>query len=211
MLEYFQLPLPVITISCLGESQKMSWRSSLIDYLKDRLPPTVEGDILEFGTFLADLTVKLAELAETQNRTVYTVDVCNLAADKTVTVNGLPLSEYYQRFVDTAEQQETIINEKLSKHGNVKFIKRDSSTLTLPKKLQLCVCIVDGCHMPNVLIHDIMFGWRRLTQNGLLAIHDYEGDIEPTTKTVNQFLADHKIAPEQTEKLSGLWLIVKKN
>lgn len=187
----------------------LAWRTSLINYVKDRII-NIEGDFLEFGTFLADLTVLLAELAKQQNKKLISVDVCDFLADTLVTSENVKLSDYYKSKT-RGKKQKIIIKEKLQVFDNVDFIKTDSVKIQLLENRKFSLVVVDGGHQTNVFKHDARLGWSRLSFGGILAIHDYKGNIPGLTEDVDEIVEEFGVQQENVVVLPGLWIVLEKN
>ena len=187
------------------------WRASLIDYLKDR--GFVSGDILEIGTFLGELTKTLATMGKLDHRHVVTVDICDFDTDQTVNARGVRMNEYYKR-ICSGDQFE-IIQKKLNDLRNVIFIKLSSPRVT-DKKLKLgkgkkfALIVLDGSKNNSIVRSDMKWSWGKLKKGGILAVHDYQGDIPDLTKTIDETVQQLRIKDAQRSVLSGWWLLLEK-
>lgn len=187
----------------------MAWRSTLMKYLESRFKSEVEGDFLEFGTLAGDLTIPLAKLAAKHERKVITVDVCDVSVDDTVTSRGKNLSDYYAGFVGR-HNQEKIIRKKLQRLDNVLFIKENSVNLQVPLDQKLSVVVVDGGHQLAVFRHDARLGWSHLSVGGMMAIHDYKGDVPGLTEAIDQIVQEFNVSPENLVVLDDRWIVLEK-
>ncbi len=184
----------------------MEWRDYLIFHLQPRIAK-LEGDILEIGVLRGELTVKLAELAAKHGRRVFAVDICDLSADPMQTKwNYL---DYYKSMA-TADQEATI-RQAIDRFSNVIFIKIDSAKITFKPEQKFAATVIDGCHEPEHMKGDFRLAWRHLSPGGLIAMHDYHGDLPPEfSKAVDEVITEVLLEVASLTIIDGWWLIVER-
>ncbi|MGD6850751.1 MAG: class I SAM-dependent methyltransferase [Candidatus Bathyarchaeia archaeon] len=185
------------------------WRSVLIGTVKNRLAE-LEGDILEIGCCRGELTVALAKLAEPLGKKVYAVDVCDVDFDKSTNDRGLYLPTYYAGLGLNSENQEQILREAIAPYSNVVFNRVDSAKMRFPKTQRFCFAVIDGCHTPEYVHGDFKRAWRLLTSGGLVAMHDYRGDMHVVTESIDQLLEEYAAEIAAVAPLAGWWVVIEK-
>jgi hypothetical protein len=188
---------------------------TLIRYMKINKTLSVDGDLVEIGTFLGGGAYKLSKFLDKNKcrKTLYVVDIFDPDFDVTTATSGLSMSAMYRDILKSfdGKSQWQIFSEVTKGLNNVIAIKGDSAEVDLPCK-SLCFGFVDGNHDPKYVESDFYLIWNNLSPNGVIAFHDYEFDLPQTTNKIKQLANRHlkEIRMTHHDKKKHILFIVKK-
>jgi SAM-dependent methyltransferase len=151
----------------------------------------VEGDVLEIGALLGGGTAKLCGWfgRNSPAKRVIAVDVFDPAFDPTTTVEGWPMKDLYLNAVGERSQRE-IFDEVTAGARNLDVVVGDSTKVEIPTG-RLAFAFVDGSHVAEDVHADFETVWQRLSPGGLVAFHDYGGDLPGVTHTLHERIGRH--------------------
>lgn len=189
---------------------------TLIDFIHSHSILSVDGDLVEVGTFLGGGAYKLSKFLEKErsSKKLYVIDIFDPTFDWTKNTDGNAMATLY---LDTLKayrgktQWEVFL--KVTKGcNNIVPLKGDSKNIEIPSK-SLCFGFIDGCHDPEWVENDFYLIWNRLSPNGAVAFHDYEWDLPQTTAKINELLNRHAPAIDTTshDKNKHVLFVVKKS
>ena len=145
----------------------------------------IPGDILEVGAFMGGGTRILAEYAVTAGKRVWAVDCFDAATDPSVNSAGRSMESIYRACLNGGQSAYEVFSGTVAGLPNIDVFKGDSRTLRLPDS-PLCFAFIDGGHSEDCVANDFDLAWRRLSPGGVMAFHDFGGDLPQVTATVNR-------------------------
>jgi len=153
-----------------------------------RLP----GDLVEIGAFCGGGTYKLAKFLKRRGspKTVYAVDVFDCSLDRTLNESGAEMAAVYSGILKGASQRD-VFESVTTGLDNVVVIAGDSKKITLPTEI-VCFAFIDGNHNPCYVQNDFHLVWQKLTEGGVVAFHDYGGDLPQVTRTIDRLCDEHR-------------------
>ena len=173
---------------------------SLIDFIEKYKLYKLEGNILEIGSFLGGGTVKLALLVEKYKKKVYTVDIFDPDVDLSVNTDGLSMSEIYNLILQ-GKKQLSLFKKVIEGFDNIIVIHKDSKDLTSGKEEKFLFTFIDGNHTPFYIWNDFKLSWNNTVSGGVVAFHDYRGDLPETTSAIEEIRDKYKKEIERTEEI----------
>ena len=171
----------------------------LLDEIERHGIAAVDGDVLEIGALLGGGTAKLCGwFARTSpGKRVITVDVFDPAFDPTATVEGWAMPDLYALRLGGRDQRE-VFDEVTTGCRNLVVVAGDSTTVPIPTE-RLAFAFVDGSHVPDDVRADFETVWSRLSPGGIVAFHDYGGDLPALTATL------HECVGARAGEIARLW------
>ena len=163
----------------------------LLQEIESRGIDRVDGDVLEIGALLGGGTAKLCGYfsRDAAVKQVITVDVFDPSFDPTVTVQGWSMPELYASRLRGRKQRE-VFDEVTRGYGNLTVVVGDSTSVDIPAQ-RLAFAFVDGSHDPADVRADFATVWSRLSPGGIVAFHDYGGDLPDLTATLHECIGAH--------------------
>lgn len=151
----------------------------------------LDGDVLEIGVLLGGGTAKLCGwfARHSPRARVIAVDVFDPELDPTTTVAGWPMRDLYARRLAGRDQRE-VFDDVTRGCTNLVVVPGDSTAVAIPTE-RLAFAFVDGSHVPDDLRSDFRTVWDRLLPGGLVAFHDYGGDLPGLTRTLHECIGRH--------------------
>lgn len=149
----------------------------------------VPGDLVDFGAFLGGGTRFLAEHVERSGsgKSVWAVDAFDPAMDPTVNSRGRSMESIYREAIPSGRSCREVFLETTADLANVELFAGDTRTLRLPDA-PLCFAFVDCGHAAENIRQDFSTVWRRLSPGGVVAFHDYGGDLPGVTRAIHDCL-----------------------
>ncbi len=148
---------------------------------------SIEGDVLEIGSWLGRSTTFLAMGCKVSgNGVVHAID----------TFKGNPGKE--SMYESPLETEETILdkfNKNIKQMGLSKYVKTyNMSSEKAHKKIKgrFRLVFIDGCHEYEAVKKDIQMWEQRLSKGGLMALHDYSKFFKGSQEAINELLLDNK-------------------
>ena len=181
---------------------------SLLDWIKEKKIHTLDGDVVEIGSFMGGGTAKLARFFGIYGKKVYAVDIFDPNFDHTSNLGGDNMSSIYLEFLK-GRKQEDIFREITQRYTNIHVIKEDSKKVTLPCK-ELCFSFIDGCHDPDYVRNDFHLVWDKTVSGGIVGFHDYGGDLPQTTRTIDELIEVNRHSIEHVSMIEEKWIILLK-
>lgn len=170
---------------------------SLIRRLKSLGIGKVPGDFVEIGAFLGGGSRKLAAFAKTLSpeRKLYVADVFDPDFDWTKTSGGRAMAEVYKDFLGAfgSLSQLEVFEKVTSGLDNIVCLVGDSKDLSIPSP-QLAFAFIDGNHDPDYVESDFHKVWPLIQSGGVVAFHDYGGDLPQTTGAIDKLETEHRSA-----------------
>jgi len=188
---------------------------TLIRYMNKNKTLSVDGDLVEIGTFLGGGAYKLSKFLDKNKcgKILHVVDIFDPDFDVTTATSGLSMSVIYRDILKSfdGKSQWQIFSEVTKGLNNVITLKSDSAQVDLPCK-NLCFGFVDGNHDPKYVESDFYLIWNKLSPNGVIAFHDYEFDLPQTTNKIKQLANRHlrEIRTTHHDEKKHILFIVKK-
>lgn len=168
---------------------------SLIRRLKSLGIGKVPGDFLEIGAFLGGGSRKLAAFGKTLSpeRKLYVADVFDPDFDWTKTSGGRAMAEVYKDFLGAfgSMSQLEVFKKVTSGLDNIVCLIGDSKDLSIPSS-RLAFAFIDGNHDPEYVENDFNKVWPLIQSGGVVAFHDYGGDLPQTTGAIDKLEAEHR-------------------
>ncbi len=159
---------------------------NLLDWISEKQIHTLDGDVVEIGSFLGGGTVKLAQYFGNHGKTVYTIDIFDPSFDNTCTPNGISMSSLYLDVL-RGKKQQNVFKQVTRKYPNIVLIKEDSKKAVLPCN-EICFSFIDGCHDPDYVKNDFYLVWNKTVSGGVVGFHDYEGALPQTTSAIDELI-----------------------
>jgi len=155
----------------------------------------IDGDLLEIGVLLGGGTRKLCAVAQrSPQKRVIAVDVFDPDFDHTRGMPGFEMAALYRdqmRWSRTGEtDQRGLFDEVTRGCSNLVVVSGDSTTVDIPTE-RLCFAFIDGHHAPEYARKDFATCWSRLSPGGVVAMHDYGGDLPDLTAEVHSLIGKH--------------------
>jgi hypothetical protein len=171
----------------------------LLEVIERHQVARVEGDVLEIGALLGGGTAKLCGWfsAHAPAKRVITVDVFDPAFDPTTTLEGWPMRDLYVNALGDRDQR-AVFDDVTSRCRNLVVVAGDSTEVEIPAQC-LAFAFVDGSHVAEDVRSDFETVWARLSPGGVVAFHDYGGDLPGVTHTVHCCIGEH------AEEIARIW------
>lgn len=176
---------------------------------------SVDGDLVEIGTFLGGGAYKLSKFLKKNNcpKKIYVIDVFDPDFDLTKNVAGLSMSSLYKDYVRRygKKSQRQVFFETIEGLDNIVVLEGDSAQAEIPGK-SICFGFIDGNHDPKYVESDFYLVWNKLSSKGVIAFHDYEFDLPQVTKKIGDLAARHaqEIEALDHDKEKHILFIIKK-
>jgi hypothetical protein len=168
---------------------------SLISRIKSLGIDQVPGDFVEIGAFLGGGSRKLAAFAKTLSpqRKLYVADVFDPDFDWTETAGGRAMAEVYKDFLGEfgTKSQHDVFKEVTRGMDNIVTLIGDSMHLWIPSA-QLAFAFIDGNHDPLYVENDFRKVWPLIQSGGVVAFHDYGGNLPQTTAAIDKIGEEHR-------------------
>lgn len=176
---------------------------------------SVEGDFVEIGTFLGGGAYKLSKYLKKvdSSKRLIVIDIFDPNFDLTTNDKGRQMKSFYfdglKKFGGRSQHE---IFCKVTEHcDNIVVLASDSKKVVIPSE---CVSFgfIDGNHAPEYVSNDFYLIWNKLSSNGAVAFHDYNGDLPQTTDMINTLVKTHmsEIKKTSVNNRKHIIFIVKK-
>ena len=179
---------------------------SLLDWIKQNQIHTLDGDVVEIGSFLGGGTAKLARLFGRYSKKVYAVDIFDPSFDQTENLDGNSMSSLYSKVL-RGRNQEDVFREVTAKYSNIVVIKEDSKEIALPCR-RICFSFIDGCHDPDYVRNDFYLVWDKTVSGGVVGFHDYGANLPQTTTAIDGLIQANKHDIKQVARIEEKWIIL---
>jgi hypothetical protein len=174
---------------------------TLIDFIVSNDVLSVEGDLVDIGTFLGGGVYKLSKYLEIEksSKLLYVVDIFDPTSDWTVNTDGKAMTTIYldrlKQYVGKSQWE--VFSDVIKGCNNVVVLRGDSKKIVLPTT-KLCFGFIDGNHDPEYIENDFYLIWNKLSSRGVVAFHDYEYNLPHATKKINELVNRHALEISMT-------------
>lgn len=172
---------------------------TLIEFIERHNLYRLEGNILEIGSFLGGGTVKLAKSAMKHEKKIFTVDIFAPDSDITVNTEGYSMKEIYN-FILQGKRQKDIFYKVIEDFNNIEVIHKDSKDITFSNDERFFFTFIDGNHSSFYVWNDFKLAWNNTVSEGVVAFHDYRGDLPETTEAIDEITDKYRKEILQTEE-----------
>lgn len=184
----------------LGLQNDFVGYESLIEYIEKNNIQNLNGDFLEIGAFMGGGTKKLARFASEFGKKLFVIDVFDPDFDSTQNDRDESMNWIYRKILGPKNLRE-VFDANTKDEKNIIVYSDDSKKIQLPDDLNLCFTFVDGNHNPEYVKNDFRLAWDRTVSGGVVAYHDYGGDLSRTTQAIKKMIEENK------ENISKTFLI----
>jgi SAM-dependent methyltransferase len=169
---------------------------------------SVPGDLIEIGTLMGGGTTKIAKyLAEAgSEKQLWTVDLFDTDADPTINAAGRTMTDIYRCSVPADGSWRSTVEANFAAFPNIRLLQGDSTAMALPMR-ELCFAMIDGNHQPAHVAIDFENCWRLLSPGGVLAMHDFGGDLPEVTSAIKACIASHQSEIDKIKRFPERTLI----
>jgi hypothetical protein len=188
---------------------------TLITFIKKNDILSVEGDLVEIGTFLGGGAYKLSKFLEKQrsSKKLYVIDIFDPTFDWTVNTDGSPMATLYRNALKVYEgkSQWEVFLEVMKECNNIVILKHNSKNIKIPSNI-LCFGFIDGNHDLEYVENDFYLIWSKLSSKGAVAFHDYEWDLPQTTAKMKELVNRHASEIQETyhDKNKHVLFVIKR-
>lgn len=189
-----------------GSSNDLAGYDAIISFLERHQVWKVAGDVLEIGAFMGGGTRKLGEWAAKYGKRILVIDIFEIDADCTATVEGCVMRDLYARALNGRDLWSLFVQNTKDLRNLVVF-RNDSKLVTLDPSLRLCFAFIDGNHDYTYVWNDFRLAWRHLSPGGWVGFHDYGHDLPLVTKAIDEILNLHKTEIARVERIESMWMI----
>jgi len=176
---------------------------TLVEFIVANDLLSVEGDLLEIGTFLGGGAYVLSKFLEKRAaaKRLVVLDVFNPKFDWTANTAGNPMATLYLDALRAYGQksQWDVFSEVTRACSNIQVLKQDSKQARLPVSA-LCFAFIDGNHAPDYVENDFHLAWEKMSPKAGVAFHDYGGDLPQTTQQIDELMGRHVVDIERTSR-----------
>lgn len=183
--------LKEITLGRLGLQNDFVGYETLIDYMKENKTFLSEGDFLEIGAFMGGGSVKLARYAKKYDKKLIVIDLFNPDSDPTPNERGEPMNWIYRKILGRKSLRE-VFNENTKDEKNIVVYAGDSKQIKLSDDMKICFSFIDGNHDPEYTKSDFHLAWDKTVSGGIIAFHDYGGDLPQVTGAIKEVIVEKK-------------------
>ena len=192
-----------IVFGRLGMQDDFVGYETLIDYIEKNKLHELEGDFLEIGAFMGGGRAKLARYANKYGKKLIIIDLFDPDFDSTPNNRGERMNWIYGKILGKKNLKE-IFDKNTRKERNIVVHSKDSKKVRLPEDTKLCFTFIDGNHDPDYVKNDFYLARNKTVPGGVIAYHDYGGDLPQTTKAIRSMI------DENGEKIIKTELILEK-
>ena len=187
-----------IVFGRLGLQNDFVGYETLIEHIEKNKVQNLDGDFLEIGAFMGGGSKKLAMYANKFGKRLYVIDIFNPDFDLTKNNRGEPMNWIYRKILGQKNLREVFdINTKDEK--NIVVYSGDSKKIQLSDNLRFCFTFVDGNHDPEYVKNDFYIAWNKTVSGGIIAYHDYGGDLPQTTQAIKEMIEKNDAYINKTE------------
>jgi hypothetical protein len=175
-----------IVLGRLGLRSDFVGYETLIGYIDEHDLWSLNGDILEIGAFMGGGTAKFAIASRKYKKAVLVVDVFDPRFDRTQNTRGESMCWIYSAILGKKNLRAQF-DRKTSGLDNITVRSEDSMKLILPSDQRFLFSFIDGNHNSANVTSDINFAWAHTVPGGVVACHDYGGDLPSVTSAIDRF------------------------
>lgn len=182
----------------LGLQNDFVGYETLIGYIEKNNIQSLDGDFLEIGAFMGGGSKKLARYGRKFEKKLYVVDIFDPGFDPTQNERGESMDWIYRKILGRKNLRE-VFNVNTKDEKNIVVYSEDSKKVRLPDNLKLCFAFIDGNHDPEYVKNDFYLAWNKTVSGGVIAYHDYGGDLPQTTRAIKEIIEKNKSDISKTE------------
>lgn len=188
----------------LGIQNDFVGYETLIRYIDRNKIYRLVGDFMEIGAFMGGGSRKLANFGNKFNKKLVIVDLFDPDSDLTQNDRGEPMNWIYRKILGHKNLRQ-IFDANTKNEKNIIIFNEDSKKVILPSELKLCFSFIDGNHDSEYVKNDFRLVWDKTVSGGIIAYHDYGGDLPRTTYAIKEMIERYK------DDIVGTELIPPKN
>ncbi len=186
-----------ILLGRLGLQNDFVGYETLIEYIGENNIQNLDGNFLEIGAFMGGGTKKLSRFANSFGKKLFVIDIFNPDFDPTPNDRGEPMNWIYRKILGPKNLRD-VFEANTKNEKNIIVYSDDSKKVNLPYDLKLCFTFVDGNHGPEYVKNDFRLAWDKTISGGIVAYHDYGGDLPQTTQAIKEMIEENKISISRT-------------
>jgi hypothetical protein len=184
---------------------------ALLDVILAERVHELPGDVLEIGVLMGGGTAKLCGIFQrlAPDKRVIAVDLFDPSFDLTMSPIGVSMAElYHHKIGERGADQRAVFDSITAGYENLVVIAGDSTKVEIPTD-QLVFAFIDGHHATEYARADFATAWSRTVPGGVVAFHDYAGDLRHLTATIHALIGEHA---EEIERVwtDGIIMFVKR-
>jgi len=192
-----------ILLGRLGLQNDFVGYEMLFEYIEKNNIQNLNGDFLEIGAFMGGGTKKLARFANKFGKKVFVIDIFDPDFDPTPNDRGEPMDWIYRKILGPKNLRE-VFDANTKDETNIVVYSEDSKKVNPPDDLTLCFTFIDGNHNPEYVKNDFCLAWDKTISGGVVAYHDYGGDLSQTTQAIKEMIEKNR------ESISKTFLVPEK-
>ena len=195
----------------LHKPEPKPWASydTLIQFIETHKVDTIDGDFVEIGTFLGGGARKLSKhlSSKSKNKKLIVMDVFDPKFDWTKNLDGDSMSELYVSTLNKyqGKTQKEVFLENTKGCENIVIVEGDTMKANIPTE-NISFAFIDGNHAPEYVENDFYLIWNKLAPGGVVAFHDYQGDLPQTTEMIDNLKEKHKDEILKTDIAEKEWI-----
>ncbi|RED37838.1 methyltransferase family protein [Rhodopseudomonas thermotolerans] len=189
-----------IAFGRLGLRSDFVGYETLIAYIDEHDLWSLDGDILEIGAFMGGGTAKLAIASRKHQKGVLVIDVFDPHFDSTQNTRGEPMSWIYSTILGSRDIRARF-DQETAGLDNISVRSEASMGVELSADQRFLFSFIDGNHSSDNVLSDLAFSWARTVPGGVVALHDYGGDLPSVTRAVDHF---YKIREAEIDRVNTL-------
>jgi len=166
---------------------------ALLDVVLAERLHELPGDVLEIGVLMGGGTAKLCGLFGrlAPDKRVIAADLFDPSFDPTMSPLGLSMAQIYHVTIgDHGRDQRAVFDRVTAGARNLVVVAGDSTTVEIPTA-QLAFAFIDGHHATEYVRADFDTAWSRTVPGGVVAFHDYAGDLRHLTAAIHRLIGEH--------------------
>ncbi|MDI6777743.1 MAG: class I SAM-dependent methyltransferase [Patescibacteria group bacterium] len=171
---------------------------TLINFIEKNKLHGLEGDFLEIGAFMGGGSAKLARYVDKYSKKLIVIDLFDPNFDSTPNDRDERMNWIYKKILGKKNLRD-IFNENTKNEKNIVVYSGDSKKVRLPENTKLCFTFIDGNHDPKYVKNDFYLALHKTIPGGVIAYHDYGGDLPQTTKAIQDMIDENKEKIIKTE------------
>jgi hypothetical protein len=153
-------------------------------------------------------TYKLARLARKRGKIVWVVDIFDPSFDATQNSAGFRICELYERHLCGKSQEQIFYAVNRKNLAHLRVLKSDSKRVEFPAETRFVFGFIDGNHDPAFVENDFYLVWQRLVPGGVVAFHDYKGDLPQVTGKIEELIQREKPKILSIDEIPSKWILL---
>ena len=204
MIKYIKGELKLLREIVFGQ---LGWQNdfvgyeTLIEFIDKNKLYNLSGDFLEIGAFMGGGSKKLAKYAGKYGKKLHVIDLFDPDFDPTKNNRGEAMNVIYRKILGQKNLRE-VFDKNTKDAKNIIVYNEDSKKIQLPADLKICFAFVDGNHDPEYVKNDFNLVWNKTISGGVVAYHDYGGDLPQTTTAIKEMIEKNRATIEKTDLMT---------